>query len=85
LFQETQTKLIGRHTLRYGLEFVRQLSKVRAGFNERGALLLSAGVTFFAVFPRRLFQRRWIWALIWLPSVLNIAFYYLLPVLLQKH
>jgi hypothetical protein len=34
------------------------------------AILMSAGIAFFAVFPRRLFQRRWIWALIWLPSVI---------------
>jgi eukaryotic-like serine/threonine-protein kinase len=49
------------------------------------AILMSAGIALFAVFPRRLFQRRWIWALIWLPSLLNIAFYFLVPVLLQKH
>jgi eukaryotic-like serine/threonine-protein kinase len=42
-----------------------------------GALLLSAGVTFFAVFPRRLFQRRWIWALIWLPAAMNLPLFIL--------
>jgi hypothetical protein len=36
--QETQTKLIGRHTFRYGFELVRNLSKKRAGFNDRGLL-----------------------------------------------
>jgi hypothetical protein len=39
LFQETQTKLAGRHTFRYGLEFVRQLTKRRPPFNERGMLM----------------------------------------------
>ena len=29
LFQETQTKLMGRHTLRYGLEFLREIAKQR--------------------------------------------------------
>jgi hypothetical protein len=27
------------------------------------------GITFLAVFPRRLFRRPWIWALIWLPAM----------------
>jgi hypothetical protein len=36
LFQETQTKVAGRHTFRYGFEFVRQLTKRRPPFNERG-------------------------------------------------
>jgi hypothetical protein len=39
LFQETQSKLIGRHAFRYGFEFVRQLSKQRPPFNERGILM----------------------------------------------
>jgi hypothetical protein len=38
LIQETQTKLVGRHTFRYGLELVRNLSKLRQGFNDRGLL-----------------------------------------------
>jgi hypothetical protein len=42
-----------------------------------GAMLLPAGITFFAVFPRRLFQRRWIWALIWLSFVLNMPLFIL--------
>ena len=44
LFQETQTKLMGRHTFRYGFEFVRQLSKTRPQFNERGALMYQNSV-----------------------------------------
>ena len=38
LFQETQSKVIGRHTLRYGVEFLRQLAGQRPPFNERGSL-----------------------------------------------
>jgi outer membrane receptor protein involved in Fe transport len=36
-FQETQTKLSGRHTFRYGVEFLRQLARQRPPFNERGS------------------------------------------------
>jgi eukaryotic-like serine/threonine-protein kinase len=32
----------------------------------------SVQTTFFAVFPRPLFQRRWIWAVIWLPSAIAL-------------
>jgi hypothetical protein len=39
LFQATQSKLVGRHAFRYGFEFVRQLSKQRPPFNERGILM----------------------------------------------
>jgi hypothetical protein len=45
LFQETQSKLIGRHTLRYGFEFVQQLTKRRPPFNERGILVYQNAVT----------------------------------------
>ncbi|MBN2243031.1 MAG: TonB-dependent receptor, partial [Acidobacteria bacterium] len=44
LFQETQTKLTGRHTLRYGFEFLRQLTKRRPAFNERGMLIYQNSV-----------------------------------------
>jgi hypothetical protein len=37
LFQETQTKLSGRHTFRYGVEFLRQLARQRPPFNDRGS------------------------------------------------
>lgn len=43
LFQETQSRVAGRHTLRFGAEFLRQLSKQRgAGFIERGQLQYTA-------------------------------------------
>jgi hypothetical protein len=35
-----------------------------------GASFVSSNITFCAVFPRRLFQKRWIWALIWLPTLI---------------
>jgi len=44
LFQEAQTKLVGRHTFRYGFEFVRQLTKTRPQFNERGMLIYQNSV-----------------------------------------
>jgi len=36
LFQETQTKLSGRHAFRYGLEFLRQLATQRPGVYTQG-------------------------------------------------
>src|SRR5213079_2458227 len=36
LFQETQTKLAGRHTFRYGLEFLRQLATQRPAARSLG-------------------------------------------------
>jgi hypothetical protein len=36
------------------------------------AIYACIGITFAAVFPRRLFQRRWVWALVWLPAVIAI-------------
>lgn len=43
LFQETQSKVIGHHTLRYGLEILRQLSAQRPPFNDRGSLTYRNG------------------------------------------
>ncbi len=53
LFQETQSRVAGHHTFRYGAEFLRQLSKQRgAGFIERGELLYTdaTGYSAFANF-----------------------------------
>ncbi len=53
LFQETQTKVAGRHTFRYGVELLRQLARQRGtGFIERGQLTYtdSAGFSAFANF-----------------------------------
>ena len=38
LFQETQTKLSGRHTFRYGVEILRQLATQRARLNSHGRI-----------------------------------------------
>jgi hypothetical protein len=38
LFQETQTKLSGRHAFRYGVEFLRQLVTEQRGANDLGAV-----------------------------------------------
>jgi hypothetical protein len=45
LFQETQSKLAGRHTLRFGFEFVRQISKERPRFNDRGMLTYTDSIS----------------------------------------
>jgi hypothetical protein len=37
LLQETQSKIVGNHTFRYGAEFLWQLAKQRPPFNERGS------------------------------------------------
>jgi hypothetical protein len=37
-----------------------------------GACFVSAGITFFAVFPRKFFQRPWFWGLAWFPAVILI-------------
>ncbi len=52
LFQETQTKLSGRHTFRYGLEFLRQLAAQRPNANSQGQLdyTNAAGYSAFANF-----------------------------------
>lgn len=43
LLQETQSKLMGRHTLRYGFEFLWQLAKqLGAGFAGRGVFMYTA-------------------------------------------
>jgi len=34
---------------------------------------MCVGLTFLAVFPRRLFTRRWIWALIWFPGLIGVS------------
>jgi len=49
LFQETQSKLAGRHNLRYGFEFLRQLAKQRGPFVERGALTYTDSSDFSAL------------------------------------
>jgi hypothetical protein len=54
LFQETQTKLSGRHTFRYGVEFLRQLAAQRPAANYEGQVDYSnanaAGYSAFANF-----------------------------------
>jgi hypothetical protein len=52
LFQETQTKLSGRHTLRYGVEFLQQRVTQQRGANDVGAFkfLPSPGYSAFANF-----------------------------------
>ena len=52
LFQETQTKLSGRHTFRYGLEFLRQLASQRPASVFLGRLTYTdaAGYSAFANF-----------------------------------
>jgi hypothetical protein len=45
LFQETQTKLTGTHTFRYGFEFLRQLSTERGMFNDLGSLMYTNAVS----------------------------------------
>ncbi|MBN2320935.1 MAG: protein kinase [Acidobacteria bacterium] len=44
------------------------------------AIQMSAIITFFAVFPRRLFRQNWIWALVWLPALIFIP-----PGILSNH
>jgi outer membrane receptor protein involved in Fe transport len=52
LFQETQTKLSGRHTFRYGVEFLRQLAIQFPAANSQGILTYTnaAGYSAFANF-----------------------------------
>src|SRR5207247_6562116 len=52
LFQETQTKLSGRHTLRYGVEFLQQWITQQRGANDLGTLSFrdSVGYSAFANF-----------------------------------
>ena len=54
LFQETQTKLSGRHAFRYGVEFLRQLLTEQRGANDLGSIsftnAMSLGYSAFANF-----------------------------------
>src|SRR5215831_3524525 len=52
LFQETQTKLSGRHNLRYGVEFLQQRVTQQRGANDVGAFsfMASPGYSAFANF-----------------------------------
>ncbi len=52
LFQETQTKLVGRHALRYGLEFLRQYVTQQRAANDLGSISFtnSTGYSAFANF-----------------------------------
>jgi len=43
LLQETQSKIVGHHTFRYGAEFLWQLAKQRPPFNERGSFTYNNG------------------------------------------
>ncbi len=43
LLQETQSKIVGSHTFRYGGEFLWQLAKQRPPFNDRGSLTFTNG------------------------------------------
>jgi hypothetical protein len=55
-YQDTVTKVVGAHTLRFGGDFLRQLAKQHPPFNERGSFLYTssgsgaAAVTSFANF-----------------------------------
>src|SRR5262245_16632464 len=44
LLQETQSKIVGHHTFRYGAEFLWQLAKQRPPFNERGSFTYTNSV-----------------------------------------
>src|SRR5262249_51884650 len=52
LFQETQTKLNGRHTFRYGVDFLRQLASQRPAAQRTGNVIFApaAGYSAFANF-----------------------------------
>ena len=45
LYQDTMTKLFGRHTLRFGLELLKQNALQRPPFNERGSFTVANGGT----------------------------------------
>src|SRR4030095_9968712 len=45
-FQDTVTHTRGNHTIRAGVDLVRQLSKALVPFNDRGTLTFSAGGDF---------------------------------------
>jgi hypothetical protein len=48
LFQETQTKLSGRHAFRYGVEFLRQLVTEQRGANDLGSISFNNAVGYSA-------------------------------------
>ena len=48
LFQETQTKLSGRHAFRYGVEFLRQLITQQRGANNLGAITFTNAIGYSA-------------------------------------
>jgi hypothetical protein len=48
LFQETQTKLKGRHAFRYGVEFLRQLVTQQRGANDLGSISFTNAVGYSA-------------------------------------
>jgi hypothetical protein len=48
LFQETQTKLSGRHAFRYGAEFLRQLVTEQRGANDLGSISFNNAVGYSA-------------------------------------
>ncbi len=48
LFQETQTKLTGRHAFRYGVEFLRQLITQQRGANDLGSISYTNAVGYSA-------------------------------------
>ena len=48
LFQETQTKLTGRHALRYGVEFLQQTITQARGFNDLGTVAFTNAVGYSA-------------------------------------
>jgi hypothetical protein len=48
LFQETQTKLSGRHAFRYGVEFLRQLITQQRGANDLGSISFTNAVGYSA-------------------------------------
>jgi hypothetical protein len=48
LFQETQTKLSGRHAFRYGAEFLRQLITQQRGANDLGSISFTTAVGYSA-------------------------------------
>lgn len=51
-YQDTMSVVVGKHTFRFGLDFLRQLAKQHPPFNERGSFSYntSTGVTGFANF-----------------------------------
>lgn len=48
-YQDTQTFITGKHTFRYGVDFLRQLARQHPPFNERGSFVYSTSTTGGAV------------------------------------